>query len=177
MSSNHPSAVPDTSYARPVAADALSDAVLPIAASPIGQAVTDSTQVPQPPVPLRPPKAKSTKPTSNPNYQTRWECEKAKAIQNGIDIEHTGGRRGTGDPQMIGPWVIGEMLGKGASGMWSSRYVCVVLDGIGSVLAAEERHILLLSLVLDKVDSKFGATRSIKCRTFSPAILLPFHRC
>ena len=123
MSSNSPSAVPDTSYARPLAANALSGAVLAVAASPVPvvETVTDSAQVPQPPISLSPPKAKSTKPPSNPNYQTRWEREKVKAIQDGVDIEHTSSRRGTGDPQTIGPWVMGEMLGKGASGMWFSR--------------------------------------------------------
>jgi hypothetical protein len=141
MSSNTPSAVPDTSYACPVVADALSDAVLAVAASPVVQAVIDSAQVPQPPISLSPPKAKSTKPASNPSYQTRWEREKAKAIQDGVDIEHSSSRRGTGDPQTIGPWIMGEMLGKGASGMWFSRHsswVCVVLDGIGPTLAEEE---------------------------------------
>ena len=113
MPSNQPSAVLDTSYACPVAADALSDAVLAVAASPVVQ----STQAPHPPISLSPPKAKSAKPASNPSYQTRWEREKAKAIQDGVDIEHTAGRRGAGDPQTIGPWIMGEMLGKGASGM------------------------------------------------------------
>ncbi|CCA73157.1 related to serine/threonine protein kinase [Serendipita indica DSM 11827] len=47
--------------------------------------------------------------TSVVNYQTRWEREKAKARAEGADIE-------SGDPKMIGPWVIGEMLGRGASG-------------------------------------------------------------
>ena len=131
MSSNPPPAIPDTSYARPVAADALSDAVLAVDASPIVQAVTDSAQVSQPPVSLSPPKAKSAKPASNPNYQTRWEREKAKAIQDGVDIEHPSGHRGAGDPQTIGPWIMGEMLGKGASGMWSPHHpslACGVLD-------------------------------------------------
>lgn len=117
MPSNHPSAVQDTSYARPVATDALSDRVLVVAASPVVQAVIDSTEAPHPPISLTPPKAKSAKPASNPSYQTRWEREKAKAIQDGVDIEHTSGRRGAGDPQSIGPWIMGEMLGKGASGM------------------------------------------------------------
>lgn len=121
MPSNHPSG-PDTGCACPVPADALSDAVLAVAASPVVQAVIDSTQVPQLPISFSPPKAKSTKPASDPSYQTRWEREKAKAIQDGIDIEHTSGRRGAGDPQTIGPWIMGEMLGKGASGMWFSRY-------------------------------------------------------
>ena len=113
MPSNHPSSVLDTGYARPVAADALSDR----AASPVVQAVIDSTQAPHAPISLSPPKAKSAKPASNPSYQTRWEREKAKAIQEGVDIEHASGRRGAGDPQSIGPWIMGEMLGKGASGM------------------------------------------------------------
>ena len=117
MPSNHPSTVSDTSYACPVATDALSDTVLAVAASPVVQAVINSTQAPNPPISLSPPKAKSAKPASNPSYQTRWEREKAKAIQDGVDIEHTGGRRGAGDPQTIGPWILGEMLGKGASGM------------------------------------------------------------
>jgi hypothetical protein len=117
MPSNQPSAVLDTSYACPAASDALSDTVLAVAAPPVVQAVVDSMQVPQPPISLSPPKVKSTKPASNPSYQTRWEREKAKAIQDGVDIEHTGGRRGAGDPQAIGPWIMGEMLGKGASGM------------------------------------------------------------
>jgi len=117
MSSNPPSTVPDTSYARPVVADALSGGVLAAAVSPIG-AATDSAQVSRPPISLSPPKAKSTKPASKPDYQTRWEREKAKAIQDGVDIEHPSGHRGTGDPQTIGPWILGEMLGKGASGMW-----------------------------------------------------------
>lgn len=114
MSSDPSPAVPDTSYARPVAADALSDDVLAVAPAPIARSV----QVSQPPISLSPPKAKSTKPASNPNYQTRWEREKAKAIQDGVDMEHPSGHRGTGDPQTIGPWIMGEMLGKGASGMW-----------------------------------------------------------
>jgi hypothetical protein len=137
MSSNTSSVVPDTGYARPVAAAALSDVVVAIAASPVIQAVTNSAQVPQSPVSLSPPKAKSTKPASNPKYQTRWEREKAKAIQDGIDIEHTSSRRCTGDPQTIGPWVMGEMLGKGASGMWFTlrpSSVCNVLEGIGLAL-------------------------------------------
>jgi hypothetical protein len=128
-----------------VVADALSAAVFAVAASPVVQIVTDSTQAPQRPVSLSPPKAKSTKPSSNPHYQTRWEREKAKAIQDGINIEHTSGHRGTGGPQTIGPWVIGEMLGKGASGMWFPRLlgpVYVVLDDIGPVLAEEQRRSL-----------------------------------
>ncbi|KAG8800471.1 hypothetical protein FRC17_006862, partial [Serendipita sp. 399] len=48
-------------------------------------------------------------PTHSPNYQTRWEREKAKAKAEGVDME-------VGDPKMIGPWILGEMLGKGASG-------------------------------------------------------------
>lgn len=58
---------------------------------------------------LNPPKVPKLA-TASPNYQTRWEREKAKARAEGTDIEG-------GDPKMIGPWVIGEMLGRGASGM------------------------------------------------------------
>jgi len=177
MSSNTPSAVPDTSYTCPVAADTLSDVVL-VAASPVVQAVIDSVQVLQPPISLSPPKAKSTKPASNPSYQTRWEREKAKAIQDGVDIEHTSGRRGAGDPQAIGPWIMGEMLGKGASGMWFSRHpsqMCVVLGGISLslFLVEEERHIFLLMTEFGMVDSECGA----RVLYPFPAILLPFHRC
>lgn len=57
---------------------------------------------------FEPPKATKVA-SSVTNYQTRWEREKAKARAEGTDIE-------TGDPKMIGPWVIGEMLGRGASG-------------------------------------------------------------
>jgi hypothetical protein len=57
---------------------------------------------------LEPPKAAKI-PTVVANYQSRWEREKAKARAEGTDIDG-------GDPRMIGPWVIGEMLGRGASG-------------------------------------------------------------
>jgi len=57
---------------------------------------------------LDPPKAAKI-PTVVANYQSRWEKEKAKALAAGTDLDG-------GDPKMIGPWVIGEMLGKGASG-------------------------------------------------------------
>jgi hypothetical protein len=54
-------------------------------------------------------------PTVTPNYQTRWEREKTKARAEGDDIEGN-------DPKMIGPWVMGEMLGRGASGMRCSLF-------------------------------------------------------
>jgi hypothetical protein len=57
---------------------------------------------------LEPPKAAKI-PTVVANYQSRWEREKAKARAEGTDLDG-------GDPRMIGPWVIGEMLGRGASG-------------------------------------------------------------
>jgi hypothetical protein len=61
---------------------------------------------------LDPPKAAKV-PTAVANYQTRWEREKAKARAEGTSIEPK-------DPKMIGPWIIGEMLGRGASGyVWS----------------------------------------------------------
>jgi hypothetical protein len=60
---------------------------------------------------LDPPKAAKI-PTVVANYQSRWEREKAKARAEGTDIDG-------GDPKMIGPWVIGEMLGRGASGKLS----------------------------------------------------------
>lgn len=67
------------------------------------------------PIDLNPPKAPKV-PTSVPNYQTRWEREKAKARAEGADVE---GR----DPKMIGPWVLGEMLGRGASGTCCFNFV------------------------------------------------------
>jgi hypothetical protein len=60
---------------------------------------------------LDPPKAAKI-PTVVANYQSRWEREKAKARAEGTDLDG-------GDPKMIGPWVIGEMLGRGASGKLS----------------------------------------------------------
>ncbi|PVF92833.1 Pkinase-domain-containing protein [Serendipita vermifera] len=61
-----------------------------------------------PPAEIIPPKVEKL-PTPVTNYQTRWQREKAKAQAEGADIEGV-------DPKMIGPWVIGEMLGRGASG-------------------------------------------------------------
>jgi hypothetical protein len=57
---------------------------------------------------LDPPKVAKV-PTAVANYQTRWEREKAKARAEGTEIESK-------DPKMIGPWILGEMLGRGASG-------------------------------------------------------------
>lgn len=59
---------------------------------------------------LDPPKAAKL-PTAVANYQTRWEREKAKAHAEGVEIEPK-------DPKMIGPWILGEMLGRGASGKY-----------------------------------------------------------
>ena len=68
---------------------------------------------------LDPPKAAKV-PTAVANYQTRWEREKAKARAEGTSIEPK-------DPKMIGPWIIGEMLGRGASGTSGplARVICV----------------------------------------------------
>lgn len=66
---------------------------------------------------LTPPKAPKQQQHGVANYQTRWEREKAKARAEGTDIEG-------GDTKTIGPWVLGEMLGRGASGSYSSRF-CV----------------------------------------------------
>jgi hypothetical protein len=62
-----------------------------------------------PPSDVIPPRVEKL-PTPLANYQTRWQREKAKAQAEGTDIESV-------DPKMIGPWVIGEMLGRGASGL------------------------------------------------------------
>lgn len=64
------------------------------------------------PLNLDPPKADKI-PTSIANYQSRWEREKSKARAEGVDIDAK-------DPKMIGPWVVGEMLGRGASGPFYS---------------------------------------------------------
>ncbi len=63
------------------------------------------------PLHLDPPKAERI-PTAVANYQSRWEREKAKARADGTEID-------VKDPKMIGPWVLGEMLGRGASGEYS----------------------------------------------------------
>jgi hypothetical protein len=73
---------------------------------------------------LNPPKAAKV-PTAVANYQTRWEREKAKARAEGTSIEPK-------DPKMIGPWIIGEMLGRGASGTSIARLRVLVPDPLST---------------------------------------------
>lgn len=57
---------------------------------------------------LNPPRL--TKPTYKMYHPTRWEKEKA-AAGNPDAFEYPE------DPKVIGPWIMGETVGKGASGM------------------------------------------------------------
>lgn len=70
--------------------------------------------------PFSPPRTVKQPPAkgSIPKYQTRWEKEKEKAKQDGVDID-----KASTDPHAIGPWVLGETLGKGASGQSSNFHL------------------------------------------------------
>lgn len=57
-------------------------------------------------MPLTPPRAHQI--PYNARLGTRWEKEKASAGKGAFDFPH--------DPTTVGPWVIGECVGKGASG-------------------------------------------------------------
>ncbi|KAG8761113.1 hypothetical protein FRC14_006819 [Serendipita sp. 396] len=103
----------------------------------------------------QPPRPKRTS-TPLPHYQTRWEREKAKAKAEGIDIEGS-------DPKMIGPWILGEMLGKGASGR-----VRLARHSLNGKLAAVK--------ILNVQAATTGPVTHMKERTKSEKMLLSAER-
>lgn len=93
---------------RPAPSPTASD--IPICVDTLSRAQSNSVQAPEQALlfDLEPPRAIKNA-TAVINYQSRWEREKAKARAEGHNLE-------TEDPKVVGPWVLGEMLGRGASG-------------------------------------------------------------